>query len=58
MLALPFFIPVVVPAAQASAKLLVGASFASVSEWVQLLAMFDLIFLVACLLAFPFTIED
>jgi heme exporter protein B len=58
MLALPFFIPVVVPAAQASAKLLVGASLASVMPWIQVLVAFDLMFGVACVLAFPFTIED
>ncbi len=58
MLALPFFIPVVVPAAQASAKLLVGASLITVMPWIQLLVAFDVIFGVACVLAFPFTIED
>ena len=58
MLALPFFIPVVVPAAQASAKLLVGAELRTVMPWIQVLVAFDLIFGVACLLAFPFTIED
>ena len=58
MLALPFFIPVVVPAAQASAKLLVGASLLTVMPWIQLLVAFDVIFGVACVLAFPFTIED
>lgn len=58
MLALPFFIPVVVPAAQASAKLLVGADLQSVMPWIQLLVAFDLMFGVACVLAFPFTIED
>ena len=58
MLALPFFIPVVVPAAQASAKLLVGADLAAVMPWIQVLVAFDLMFGVACVLAFPFTIED
>jgi heme exporter protein B len=58
MLALPFFIPVVVPAAQASAKLLVGADLQTVMPWIQLLVAFDLMFGVACVLAFPFTIED
>lgn len=58
MLALPFFIPVVVPAAQASAKLLVGAELHTVMPWIQLLVAFDLMFGVACVLAFPFTIED
>lgn len=58
MLALPFFIPVVVPAAQASAKLLVGADLQTVLPWIQVLVAFDLMFGVACVLAFPFTIED
>jgi len=58
MLALPFFIPVVVPAAQASAKLLVGAALQTVMPWIQVLVAFDLMFGVACVLAFPFTIED
>jgi heme exporter protein B len=58
MLALPFFIPVVVPAAQASAKLLVGAELRTVLPWIQVLVAFDIMFGVACLLAFPFTIED
>lgn len=58
MLALPFFIPVVVPAAQASAKLLAGAELQTVIPWIQILVAFDLMFGVACILAFPFTIED
>jgi heme exporter protein B len=58
MLALPFFIPVVVPAAQASAKLLVGADLQTVLPWIQVLVAFDLMFGAACVLAFPFTIED
>jgi heme exporter protein B len=58
MLALPFFIPVVVPAAQASAKLLVGAQLRTVLPWIEVLVAFDLMFGVACILAFPFTIED
>ena len=58
MLALPFFIPVVVPAAQASAKLLVGGQLRTVLPWIEVLVAFDLMFGVACILAFPFTIED
>ncbi|MCU0625950.1 MAG: heme exporter protein CcmB [Gemmatimonadaceae bacterium] len=58
MLALPFFIPVVVPAAQASARLLLGRPVSEVADWLQLLAAFDVIFFTACLLLFPLTIED
>jgi heme exporter protein B len=58
MLTLPFFIPVVVPAAQASARLLTGAPVSAVQGWLQVLVAFDIIFGVACALAFPYTIED
>jgi heme exporter protein B len=58
MLALPFFIPVIVPAAQASARLLLGRPVSEVMGWLELLVAFDVTFFVACLLAFPYTIED
>jgi heme exporter protein B len=58
MLALPFFVPVVVPAAQVTARLLNGRPLAEVAAWLRLLAGFDVVFLVACTLAFPYTLED
>ena len=58
MLSLPFFIPVVLPAAQATARLLNGRPVAEVADWLRILAGFDVVFLVACALAFPYTLEE
>jgi heme exporter protein B len=58
MLALPFFVPVVTPAALATARLLAGRPLAEVAPLLRLLGSFDLVFLVACTLAFPFTLEE
>jgi heme exporter protein B len=58
MLALPFFVPVVTPAALGTAKLLAGRPFAELLPMLKLLLAFDMIFVVACTLAFPFTLED
>jgi heme exporter protein B len=58
MLALPFFIPVVIPAAQATALLLSGRSLADTQGWFKMLAAFDIVFVAACTVAFPFTLEE
>jgi heme exporter protein B len=58
MLALPFFVPIVTAAAQATAKLLSGRPVVEISAWLKLLVAFDLVFVVACAVAYPFTVED
>jgi heme exporter protein B len=58
MLSLPFFVPIVIPAAQATAKLLSGRPVVEAFVWLRLLLAFDLIFVVACTLAYPFTLEE
>jgi heme exporter protein B len=58
MLSLPFFVPIVLPAAQSTARLLSGRPVAEVAEWLKILIAFDIVFVVACMLAFPFTIEE
>lgn len=58
VLALPFFVPVVMPAAQATAKLLAGRPVEESFAWLRILLAFDLVFVWACSLAFPHTIED
>lgn len=58
VLALPFFVPIVLPAAQMTAKLLAGRPFDELLGWLRILLAFDLVFLYACTLAFPFTLED
>jgi heme exporter protein B len=58
MLALPFFVPILLPAAQATAKLLAGRPVGDVASWLKVLAAFDIVFVTACLIAFPHTIEE
>ncbi|HJQ11520.1 MAG TPA: heme exporter protein CcmB [Gemmatimonadaceae bacterium] len=58
MLALPFFVPIVIGAAQATAKLMSGRPVIEVTAWVKLLVAFDMVFIAACTVAYPFTVED
>ncbi len=58
MLALPFFVPIVMPAAQATARLLAGRPVAEVANWIQILVAFDIVFVAACMVAFPFTLDE
>lgn len=58
MLSLPFFVPVVYGAAQATTTLLAGRPVAEAWPVLKLLIAFDIVFLAACTLAFPFTIEE
>ena len=58
MLALPFFVPIVIGAAQATAKLMSGRPVVEVAAWIKLLVAFDIVFVAVCTLAYPFTVED
>ena len=58
VLALPFFVQIVLPAAQYTARLLAGRPIAEAMSWLRILIAFDIVFVVACALAFPFTLED
>lgn len=58
VLALPFFVPIVIPAAQTTARLLAGRPVEESLAWLRILLAFDLVFLYACTIAFPFTLED
>ncbi|CAN5875220.1 heme exporter protein CcmB [soil metagenome] len=58
MLSLPFFVPIVMAAAGSSAKLLAGRPVAEAWPWLRILIAFDVVFVVACTLAFPFTLEE
>lgn len=58
MLSLPFFVPIVIPAAQATAKLMSGRPVGDALPWLKLLLAFDIVFVVACMLAYPFTLEE
>ena len=58
MLALPFFVPIVIAASQSTAKLLSGRPVAEAAAWLKLLLAFDIVFVTVCTLAYPFTVED
>lgn len=58
MLALPFFVPIVIAATQATAKLLSGRPITEAGAWLKLLLAFDIVFVAACTIAYPFTVED
>jgi heme exporter protein B len=58
MLSLPFFVPLLMDAAQASARVFAGAPMSTVWPWLKILIGFDLVFIVACMIAFPFTLEE
>jgi heme exporter protein B len=58
MLALPFFVPIVISASQATSKLLSGRPVIEAGAWLKLLLAFDIVFVAACTVAYPFTVED
>jgi heme exporter protein B len=58
MLSLPFFVPLVYGAAQSTSTLLAGRPIAEAWPFLKLLIAFDLVFLTACTLAFPYTLEE
>jgi heme exporter protein B len=58
MLSLPFFVPILMSAAQAASRVFAGRPVAEVGHLVKLLVAFDLVFMFACTLAFSFTLEE
>jgi heme exporter protein B len=58
MLSLPFFVPIVTAAAQTTARLLGGRPAAEAWPWLRILLGFDLVFVVACAIAFPYTLDE
>jgi heme exporter protein B len=57
VLALPFFLPVVTAAAQATVLVISGRPLTGALDWMRLLVAFDIVFVPACAVAYPFTIE-
>ncbi len=58
VLSLPFFVPIVIPAAQTTARVLAHRPLVESMAWLKLLVAFDIVFVVACALAFPYTLEE
>ncbi len=58
MLSLPFFVPVVMAAAQTTSRLLAGRPESEAWPWLRILLGFDLVFVIACAIAFPYTLDE
>jgi heme exporter protein B len=58
VLALPFFVPVVMPAAKMTAVVIAGRPLGEAVAWLRILLAFDLVFVYLCTIVFPLTIDD
>ena len=58
VLSLPFFVPIVMAASQSSARLLAGRPVEEAWPWLKILLAFDIVFLTACTLAYPYTLDE
>ena len=58
MLSLPFFLPIVMAASITTSRMLAGRPVSDAWPWLRILLAFDLVFVVACTLLFPFTVEE
>jgi heme exporter protein B len=58
MLSLPFFVPIVMAASGTTARLLAGRPVAEAWPWLRILVGFDIVFLVAGALLFPYTVQE
>jgi heme exporter protein B len=58
MLSLPFFVPILLCAASSTTLVLAERPIAEAWPWLRILVAFDIVFVVACTLAFPFTLEE
>ena len=54
----PVVAPVLIAAVEASAVVIGGRSWSDMGRWPQLIAVFDVLFLVASAFVFQFTLED
>lgn len=57
LLALPFFVPIVTSAAQATLQLLSGHGTTPAANWLKLLAAYDLVFVAACTWIYPHSLD-
>lgn len=58
VLFLPVISPVLIGAVEATARVASGASWSAVSQWLQIIAVFDLVFVVAGVFLFQYVLED
>ena len=58
LLFLPIAVPVIVAAVEASGPAIIGEPWGDAIQWLPILAVFDVVFLVICSLGFGFVVQD
>lgn len=58
MLLLPFMVPPLIGAVQATARLLAGRPLSEMLGWLRILALYDVVFITVCLLIFPAVVDE
>lgn len=58
LLFLPVVAPLLLAAIEATADLVIGDSWSEMSQWLQLAAAFDLVFVIVSAVIFQFILED
>lgn len=58
VLLLPFMVPPLIGAVQVTARLLDGRPLSEMLGWLRLLALYDVVFVTLCTLAFPAVVEE
>jgi heme exporter protein B len=58
LLVLPFLIPPVIGAVQVTARLLAGRPIGEILGWLEILALYDLVFVTVCLMLFPALMDE
>jgi heme exporter protein B len=58
VLLLPFMVPPLIAAVQATARLLAGRPLSELWGWLRLLALYDIIFVTLCMLAFSAVVDE
>ena len=58
LLLLPFLLPPVIGAVQATSRLLAGRPMSEIGGWLRILGFYDLVFITVCLLLFPALMDE
>lgn len=58
LLLLPFLLPPVIGAVQATSRLLAGRPMSEIAGWLRILGFYDLVFITLCLLLFPALMDE
>ena len=58
VLLLPFMVPPLIGAVQATSRLLGGRPLSEVWGWLRLLALYDVVFVTLCMLVFPAVVDE